>query len=743
MWGNRAMAKRAMNKKQSLPQKDNQQKNEPLFAMEDGWAVKLIGTSPDLVCICTDGSIAFINEAGTAMLGLKSAKRLMGRPFADFIHADYLGIAGGLLDGRDGSADSDLFPLKLKRSRGKTIDVEILAIPYGEPDDKTVIIRARDITDRVKTFEDLLVIHSELEDRVDQRTEELTREIRVRRKAEQELLLAGKIIENFNEGVMIFDRDMKVFSINPAFTEITGYRAKDIIGKKPHFQKVLEENEELSGEIWQALDKKDRWQGEFWNKRKNGDEYAERLSISAIADESGNVQEYAVVISDVTKRKQDEEHIRFQANYDALTGLPNRTLFMDRLAQSLPAMRRSETNLGLMFIDLDGFKLVNDTLGHNVGDQLLMEAAGRLQKCIRDGDTVARLGGDEFTIIMPNLADPRDAPLVAQRVLDALSKPFQLQGHESFISGSIGITVFPDDATDPNELIKNADAAMYRAKEQGKANYNFYTADLNEQVKERMVLKNGLSKALENGEFSLFYQPKLKTMTEEVTGVEALMRWNSPELGMVSPVRFIPILEETGLLVEVGEWALRTACMQHKAWLDEGLPPISVAVNLSARQLREDDFVPLFDKVLNEAGIGPEGLEVEITESMLMSDATRAVEALEEISAMGIQVSMDDFGTGYSSLSYIKRFPIDTIKIDRSFVSDIATNPDDAEIIKTIINMGQTLNRKIVAEGVETEEQLTILREYRCDEIQGYYFSPPLPAEEATAFLKQSFKDVA
>lgn len=554
--------------------------------------------------------------------------------------------------------------------------------------------------------------------------------------------LIAKVMDHLAEAVVILDAEFRVASVNPAFTAITGYTAKDVTGRAPPFLPALRRDKGLYAAMRTALAGAGRWEGEVWDARRNGEAYAERLSIAAIAD-AGGVRHYAAVITDVTRRKADEERIRYQANFDALTGLPNRALFLDRLSQALPTMARAGARLGLMFIDLDGFKLVNDTLGHDLGDHLLREAAARLGKCVRSGDTVARLGGDEFTVIMPNLHEPRDAPLVATRVLEALAKPFDLNGHEAFVSASIGITVFPDDARDANGLLRNADTAMYRAKEQGKANFQFFTAELNREVKERLIVKNGLSKALERGEFSLYYQPKLDLKSGRITSVEALMRWHNRDLGMVSPARFIPVLEETGLVVEVGAWAIRTACAQHKAWKEAGLPPVRVAVNLSARQLREISFVTVFERALKESGVGPEGLEIEITESMLMSDSARTVVALRDLSDMGVRIAMDDFGTGYSSLSYLRRFPIDTIKIDRSFVADIVSNPDDAEIIRTIITMGQTLNRWVVAEGVETEEQMALLKSYTCDEIQGYYLSPPLPADKLTRFLQERMLQAA
>lgn len=455
--------------------------------------------------------------------------------------------------------------------------------------------------------------------------------------------------------------------------------------------------------------------------------------------DAGGKGSFMIQAHDITERKEDEERILFQANYDELTGLPNRALFLDRLNQTLANAERTRTNVGVMFIDLDGFKLVNDTLGHDVGDLLLQETSERLKKCVRNTDTVSRFGGDEFTILMPNLHDPRDAPLVASRILESIAQPFHLKGNDSFVSTSIGITVYPEDAKEAGDLLRNADSAMYQAKERGKANYQFFTDELNREMKERLILKNGLVQAMEKGEMALFYQPKIDMGSGAITGVEALMRWNSSELGMISPARFIPVLQETGMVVEFGEWAIRAACRQHREWLDAGLPPIRVAVNLSARQLREISFVSVFQNALKEIGVGAESLEIEITESLLMADVANTVSAIEELHDLGIRVAMDDFGTGYSSLSVLKRFPIDSIKIDQSFVADITTNADDAEIIRAIITIGKTLNRTVVAEGVETQEQVDMLEKYGCDQIQGYFICPPKPGAELTEFLLEKF----
>lgn len=613
------------------------------------------------------------------------------------------------------------------------MELAVTELRHGSKRFYTGIVR--DITKRKEAEEALRRAHEELEMRVEERTRELTQEISERHRAEDGLRLSGEVIESLAEGVAIINQDFRITSINPAFSDISGYTPKDLLGHKPINHAALSEDGPLFKDMWEGLQTRDSWEGEFWNETKDGEKYAERLSVTTISNPDDYVRQFAAIISDITKRKQDEERILFQANYDNLTQLPNRTLFHDRLDQAIVSMKRAKKSMGLLFIDLDGFKLVNDTLGHDIGDLLLQQASNRLSECVRDGDTVARLGGDEFTIIMPNLEDHHNAPLLAQRVLDTLSEPFHLNGHETFVSGSIGITIFPDDSESSAGLLKNADAAMYRAKEQGKANYQFFTKDMNQEVQDRLVVKTGLSKALDAHEFKLLYQPKLDLNTNRIIGAEALMRWESPDLGLVSPVTFIPILEETGMVIEVGAWAIRQACEQHVKWCAEGLPPVKIAVNLSARQMRDPSFVAIVKDALKEHNLPPSAMEIEITESMLMSDVPNVVAALEELHDYGINISMDDFGTGYSSLSYLKRFPIDTIKIDRSFVNDIHTSKDDAEIIHTIINMGQTLNRKIIAEGVETIEQLDILKNFNCDEIQGYYFSRPLEPETFATFL--------
>jgi len=390
-----------------------------------------------------------------------------------------------------------------------------------------------------------------------------------------------------------------------------------------------------------------------------------------------------------------------------------------------------------MFLDLDRFKIINDTLGHPMGDRLLKGVAQRLRSCLREGDTVARLGGDEFMVVLPAIAHAEDAARVGQRILDALSVPFNFEGHELHIGVSIGIALYPNDGKSAEALLKNADIAMYRAKEQGRNNYQFYTPALNDMAFERLTLENSLRRALERREFVVHYQPQVSLNTGQIVGMEALVRWRHPELGLVAPMKFIPVAEETGLIVPIGEWVLQMACAQNKAWQEAGFPPLRVTVNLSARFFRRKDLMETVARILKETGLDPDYLELELTEGTTMENAEATIRTLHELKEMGVHLSIDDFGTGYSSLSYLKRFPLATLKIDRLFVQDITTSSDGAVITLAIIAMAHSLGLKVIAEGVETEEQLAFLRAHRCDEMQGYLFSRPIPAEAFTQLLRE------
>jgi diguanylate cyclase (GGDEF)-like protein len=458
---------------------------------------------------------------------------------------------------------------------------------------------------------------------------------------------------------------------------------------------------------------------------------------SHIADVARNTEGWVLVIDDVTERKEAEERIRYMALYDALTDLPNRVLFRDRLRQAIARAQRSGTLVAVMFLDLDRFKAINDTLGHAIGDQLLQVVAQRLRHCVRASDTVARLGGDEFTIILTGLTKTQDAAQVAQKILEALSEPIYLDGRELYTSTSIGITLYPSDASDVDNLIKYADVAMYRAKHQGRNSYTFYTSDMHVQAMEWLTLERDMRISIDRNDFFLHYQPQYNLKTGAIVGVEVLVRWQHPDLGLLSPTRFIPIAEETGLIIPLGFWILRTACLQNRSWQMAGLPPLHIAVNLSARQLAWNDLVGEIAQILHDTEMAPEYLVLELTESTIMHDTETMVARLRSLKALGLRLAIDDFGTGYSSLSHLKRLPIDTLKIDRSFVHDIPNDRDDAAIATTIIAMTQALNLKVIAEGVESESQELFLRQQGCHEIQGYLYSQPISAADMTLLLQQ------
>ena len=447
--------------------------------------------------------------------------------------------------------------------------------------------------------------------------------------------------------------------------------------------------------------------------------------------------EVLAMVRDTSDRKRAAETIRYQAWHDLLTGLPNRDLYQERLSQVLAKSIPTKNRVAVMFLDLDRFKTINDTLGHAIGDGLLKQVGDRLTNCLREGDTIARWGGDEFTLLLPKIHSPQDVTGIAERILESLKPEFNLDGHQIHITASIGIALYPRDGQDPQTLLRNADAALFRAKEQ-RCTYQLYAPALNSQASELFALENSLHYGLERKEFILYYQPQVDINTKNIIGVEALVRWQHPQLGMVSPSRFIPLAEETGLIVPIGEWVLRTACQQAKTWQNAGLPAMRMGVNLSARQFQEPNLVEMVAQVLDQTGLRSEYLELEITETIAMRDVQLAKEVLGRLKEMGVQLSMDDFGTGYSSLNYLKTFPLHTLKLDRAFVRELTVDQHDLAIATAVITLGRGLELRVVAEGVETLEQLEVLRNLHCQEMQGYLFSPPLPVEKVTKLLEES-----
>ncbi len=467
--------------------------------------------------------------------------------------------------------------------------------------------------------------------------------------------------------------------------------------------------------------------------------WVESHSVPLINAQNSGTSALSVTL-DVTERMRDAERLSFLAQHDALTGLPNRLLFTDRLRQAMIEAQRHNRLVGVVFLDLDRFKNINDTLGHDVGDATLVAVAARLRDAVRPSDTIARLGGDEFAAILADMARAEDAPMVVQRILDAFKEPFHIDGREQFMSASLGITLYPVDETDADALLRNADTAMYRAKQHGRSTCQFYTAEMTRRAHEDMALEGALRHAIERDELLLHYQPIVDLNTGLLLGVEALLRWQHPQLGLVSPARFIPLAEESGLIVPIGDWVLRQACQQARTWHDAGFTDLYVAVNLSSRQFREPDLVQRVQQVLADTGLAGVRLELELTESMLLTNIDNTVRLMQELDTVGVRFAVDDFGTGYSSLSYLKRFPIDVLKIDQSFVRDITTDPDDAAIVRAIITMAHALGVRVVAEGVETHQQMDFLRANNCDSMQGYYLSRPLPAEALSTLLAQGLQ---
>lgn len=565
----------------------------------------------------------------------------------------------------------------------------------------------------------------------------LTQEIRERHKAEVQLKLSAAVFANNTEGIVITDADNRIVRVNEAFIRISGYAESDVLGRDPRMFSSGKMSPNFYQTMWRDLLRNNGWRGEIVNKRKNNEIYPEWLILSLVRDEAGKVINHIAIYSDISERKREEERVQYLATHDMLTQLPNRYLLMDRLTQALGFAEHHRVKVGVMFIDLDHFKNINDSLGHEVGDILLQQVAERIRQCLRTHDTLARLGGDEFVIILPEMRSESEAAYLAEKILEGFDKKFNIDTYQLTITPSIGISIYPDDGEDSTTLLRNADMAMYRAKDEGRNTLQFYLPEMTLHVNERLQLEMQLRLAIERHELCLLYQPQIDSVTLQMTGMEALLRWQHPTLGMVSPARFIPIAEESGLIIEIGDWVLHEACMQGRIWQAQGYELVPIAVNVSGVQFKRGQFLDRLKIILHDTRFPVHLLEIEITESVLMDLGDASLQFMSEIKSLGATLALDDFGTGFSSLSRLKAFPLDFLKVDQSFVRDIHTDPDDAAIVRAVIGMAHEMNIKVIAEGVENQAQLDFLQALQCEKCQGYLFSEPILPEKIEAFLQR------
>lgn len=692
------------------------------------------------------GTIREINHAVEYIFGFTSSE-LIGMPVIDLLPTS------PFIKQQNGTdtvsidveyAFNDMEEATGTRKDGSKFPMELTFSSCRIENDECITAHVRDVTEARVLQESLWISHDELENCVAQRTEELVNSNNELKKhiSEHERVLSALSASKQRLNTIITNAPVVLFSLdeNGVFTLSEG-KGLERLGLKPGGL--------VGHSAFELFEHIPNFYEDF-QKALRGEKVTPVLEIndivfecwySVVRNERDEINGIIGVATDITERKQAEKRLVQLANYDSLTGLPNRTLFRDRLMHAVAQAHRNNQLVALLFLDLDRFKFINDSLGHHAGDELLKGVSQRLLGNARDMDTVARLGGDEFTVILEGITNTEDATTVARKILEVMARPFNLDGHEVFVSPSIGIAIFPVDGQDIDELLKNADTAMYRAKEQGRNNYQFYTADMNAKAVEHLIMESSLRHALERDEFVLHYQPQIDLHSREITGVEVLLRWNHPELGLLYPNQFLSLAEDTGLIVSIGEWVLNTACAQAAQWQQNKLPLMRIAVNLSASQFRVNSLVETVAQALENSGLDACSLELEITEGFLMHDVEPAIEKLRELGRLGVQLAIDDFGTGYSSLSYLKQLPLRTLKIDQSFVRDISSDPDDAAIVEAVIALGQTLQLRVMAEGVETEEQINFLRTRGCDQAQGNLISPPLTTDDIPQWYADTRED--
>ncbi|QSP94080.1 EAL domain-containing protein [Marinobacter salinisoli] len=579
-------------------------------------------------------------------------------------------------------------------------------------------------------------------DAINQMRERLNEDLQRQERDAAEIRKFSKVIEQSPSSVLICDRQWRIEFANHKFTQLTGYAPETIVGKHPGNLDPSAFNSRENQQLWQSIrlqvQRVGVWQGEVNSARKNGERFWEQLIVTPIKDNAGDTSGYLILGEDISIRKRYEQQLLRQANYDVLTGLPNRMLALDRLKLALAQAHREASMVGVMFLDLDNFKHINDTLGHDAGDNLLVEAARRISSCLRGTSTVARLGGDEFLVILPGLPEKESADQVAERILQTFIPPYVLSGQEVFVTTSIGIATFPEDSNNSGTLLQHADAAMYQAKSKGKSAYAHFTPEMTEVSQDRLQMESRLRRALELKELELNFQPIVHTDSGNLCAVEALLRWRNPAMGLVMPDRFIPLAEDTGLIIPIGEWVLEQACQAAVRWKAVTGRDIGISVNVSPRQFRDPGFPDAVMRTLADCGLAPALLELEVTERLILDNSIETAEILRRLDRAGVRLSVDDFGTGYSALSYLKSYPFDTLKIDKSFVQDVMKEPEDASLVKAIINMAHSLGLRVIAEGVEEEAQTHFLKQEGCDFSQGYFYSRPLPHQKFEEWLESN-----
>ena len=556
-----------------------------------------------------------------------------------------------------------------------------------------------------------------------------------RRSAQEKLRLSARVFEQTGDGIIVSDAENRIVAVNAAFERITGYAETEVLQLHHRSLHAGLNDDDFLKTLWDSVRVEGQWRGEIWGRRKNGDRFPQWLTLSALCDQHGRVDGYVGVLSDLSEIRDATLQLQFLNNHDALTRLPNRALLSDRLEQAIEAARPEQHQLGILLLNVDRLKRVNEGIGHDAGDRLLREIGVRLQSTLRPGDTLARLGSDEFVLLLTHVDDADDVNASAQQMLELVAQPFALDGHELTVTASIGIALYPDDGREAGELIKNAGTALTHVKEGGRNSFSYFTAQMNIRALHWMSIEHRLRGALARDELLLHYQPQMALADGTLSGVEALIRWNSEALGEILPTEFIPLAEDTGMILPIGEWVLRSACRQGRAWQDAGLAPVRIAVNVSGRQVAAGNLPLVVRAALADSGLAPQWLAIELTESVLMKEAGSAMRQVAELRAMGIAVALDDFGTGYSALSYLSTFALDKIKLDQSLVRNITLDPKSAAIANATIALAHGLGLAVVAEGVETEAQLAFLREVRCDEIQGFLYSKPVPAAQLAALL--------